>query len=127
MRFAFIVASGGTAYIDDAIGYATLAPDGWTITGAGAVVQRDEGRIKSGKCSAKLTRVGNDSFINNYASLLAKALTGGKTYVVAGWMYQTVANRGYIGISNPGVAAASSTSAVINEWVYVTASYSYPA
>ena len=53
------------AYFDSVKCYVQLAPTGWTLTGAGATVSREEGTVKVGTYSAKLTRNGTNTFLVN--------------------------------------------------------------
>lgn len=98
--------NGTTAYFDGAIFYEQLAPTGWLFSGANATVAREEGIVKVGTYSAKLTRSGVDCFIAQLLSADGIAYRG-KTVTFGGWVYATVANRTFLNL-NDGIRNYSS-------------------
>ena len=71
-----------------------VAPDGWTLGGAGASVAREASIIKLGTYSTKLTRAGADCYVYQRIDL-SKSFTyfSGRKITVGCWVYATVADR----------------------------------
>ena len=93
--------SGSTAYFDKAIGYVQLASTGWTLTGTGATVAREEGTVKVGTYSAKLTRNGTDvQLFEDISPTLGVSYWRGRTVTFGCWVWASVANRARITIGN---------------------------
>lgn len=115
-----------TVYHDMATFYERLAPTGWGLTGVGASVARDEGTVKIGTYSVKVTRNGADCRLyNDIQSVNGRniAYWKGKTLTIGGWVYATVANRAYLKIadgSGDGGVISSYHSGVAG-WEYLTA------
>ena len=107
-----------TGYFDGGILYEKLAPTGWALAGAGATVAREEGTVKVGTYSAKLTRNGADAYI--YQSLGTSYR--GKTLTAGVWVYQTVANRAYLTLTDSVATTINYTTTTINQWVYLSGS-----
>lgn len=75
---------------------ASAAPDGWTLTGAGAAVARESSIIKIGAYSAKITRSGTDAVLYVTGINSLGTYVGGRTFTFGCWVYATVANRARI-------------------------------
>jgi hypothetical protein len=76
---------------------ASAAPDGWTLAGADAVIERSIARLLP--YSAKLTRVDADCEISQrFESEKGLLYWRGKTVTLGGWVYASVADRVRIGI-----------------------------
>ena len=73
----------------------SVAPDGWTLEGAGGTIAR-EGTIKKlGSYSAAVTRNGADVLLRQPTIHLDKGIAywQGRTVTVSGWVYATVADK----------------------------------
>ena len=86
---------------------AAVAPDNWTLTGAGATIATNTtgGQFKHGAASAAVTRVGTDCYLNqNVLATAHPAVAGGTAYVagrvytLGAWVRATVASRARISI-----------------------------
>ena len=78
----------------------SVAPDGWTLQGAGASVAREATIIDQGLYSAKITRAGTDCYLNAAELSAAKGLAywKGKTVTYSCKVYATVASRARLSI-----------------------------
>lgn len=74
-----------------------VAPDGWTLVGAGATIAKEASIVELGTYSAKLTRVGTDCQINQDISA-EKGINYWKNrkVTIGCWVYATVADRASI-------------------------------
>jgi hypothetical protein len=116
--YLFLYNTAGSAYFDSVKVYEQLAPTGWTLAGTGATVAREEGTIKVGTYSAKLTRVSNDASI--YQAIAA--IVTGEVATYSCWVYATVASRARIGIVTDGTGTTySSYHTGTAGWEYLTA------
>lgn len=102
----------------------TVAPDQWTLSGAGATIARDGTNFKIGTYSAAVTRVGADAQL----ALNASTWVGGtgyyrsRVFTLGAWVRATVASRARIRL-NDGVAQQASafhTGGEAWEWLTVT-------
>jgi hypothetical protein len=102
------------------------APDGWGLGGAGASVEKESKRVKSGAYSAKLTRRGDQCFLyQNIKNPDAKNPNywKGRTVTFGFWVYATVENSAALAISD---GASSDTASEYHrgdstwQWLSVT-------
>jgi hypothetical protein len=100
-----------------------VAPDDWTLSGAGAAVAKEATTIKVGTYSAKLTRNGTDCYVfqdvQNSAGLNI-AYWKGKTATVGIWVWASVDNRAMIQISDGVTSTASQYHTGDSTWQYLT-------
>ena len=89
---------------------ASAAPDGFTLSGAGASAARESTIVKYGTYSAKVTRAGTDCKIAQTLVATAGGTTyfRGRVYTLSVWAYATVADRVRIAI-NDGTGSFYST------------------
>ena len=98
-----------------------VAPDGWTLGGAGASVAREATIIKQGTYSAKLTRAGTDcSLKQSIHTTKGIAYWKGRKITISKWVYATVANRARIIISDAVGSTASSYHTGDSTWQLLT-------
>lgn len=109
------------SYYDKAILYEQLAPTGWALAVAGETVAREEGTIKVGTYSLKLTRNGSDSFINQdcWATLGGGTIPRGKTVTYGCWVYAPSVGVGRITVYD-GTTPVRSSNTLVNTWEYLT-------
>lgn len=117
-----ITGGSTTAYIDDAIVYENFCPTFWTNAGNstdGSYIERVTSPKVSGSYSAKMTRVGNDCWLNR---VIASASYLNHTLTLGAWVYATVASRAYVNIFD-GVGSTNSSYHTGNstwQWLQVT-------
>ena len=102
------LATDTSIYFDSVKCYEQLAPTSWNLSGAGALVAREEGTVKVGTYSAKLTRNGAGAVIqqNLWEVLGAGTVPRGKTVTLGCWVYATVPSRATIYLNdNTGIIA----------------------
>jgi hypothetical protein len=88
---------------------AALAPDYWTLGGAGASVAKENTIIYEGTYASKLTRAGTDCYLlQDIVATKGLAYWKGKYLSVGFWVYATVANRARI-LCYDGTATYPST------------------
>ncbi|MFH1563813.1 MAG: carbohydrate binding domain-containing protein, partial [Nitrospirota bacterium] len=96
------------------------APDGWTLSGAGASVAREASTIKLGTYSAKLTRAGTDTLLGQQIDLdKGIAYWKGRTVTFGCWVYATVADRARLQI-NDDITTYSSYHTGDGTWQWLT-------
>ena len=76
---------------------ASVAPDGWTLSGIAAIIAREATIVKLGTYSAKLTRSGANAFLSQ--NLINSINYRGRTITVSVWCYAVVANRARISLA----------------------------
>lgn len=105
--------NGGTA----------AAPQGWTLTGAGATIAREGTIIKHGDYSAKLTRVGTDCHISRdvYSDeRTGKTYMRSRQYTFGAWVYATVASRARLRFDDGVTVSNSSYHTGGSAWEFLT-------
>ena len=138
-----LIVSSGTAYFDSAILYEQLAPTGWTFGGTGATVAREEGTVKVGTYSAKLTRNGADCYMYNSdagtGTIFGQTIAywKGRTVTMGCWVWASVAGRAKITISDAIAPLSSSYHTGSSTWEFLSVTltvsqsasglYCYPA
>jgi hypothetical protein len=105
----------GDVYFDSVKVYEQLAPTGWTLSGAGATVAREEGTIKVGSYSAKLTRNGANAVLQQTIS--DKDYTG-RTVTFGAWVYSTTLNSSRVTDGTNASAYHGGTG-----WEYLTVTF----
>jgi hypothetical protein len=81
------------------LGGTAVAPDGWTLAGAGASVAREATTIKINSYSSKITRVTNDCyFYQQVHSQRGINYFKGRVVTLSCWVYATVASRARIAL-----------------------------
>ena len=124
IQFIFQTGSGNTDYFDSATAYEQLSPTGWTLSGAGATVAREEGTVKLGTYSAKLTRNGADLNLNQDITTVLGGLSAakGKTITIGAWVYATVASRACVQLYD-GISGTTTYHSGVAGWEYLTATH----
>lgn len=101
----------------------TSAPSGWTLSGAGATVSRNNTIKKFGRYSAAITRNGaNASLYQDVEGARGVAYWQGKTIAVGVWAYTSVANTTQLYLSDGmGSIGTSSYHTGGGGWEWLTA------
>jgi hypothetical protein len=106
---------------------AAAAPDGWTLSGAGASVAKNTtaAYLKIGTASVTVTRAGTDCFLyleTHKSSLNNIGYIKGRVLTLGCWVYASVAGRARIGIVDSVGATYSSyhTGDSTFQWLTVT-------
>ena len=88
-----------------------FAPDGWTLSGAAATVERVSTPVWRGPYMAAVTRAGTDALLTQSVGVLQNGVSArtlrGKTITLAGAAYATVADRARFRVYENGTATAS--------------------
>jgi hypothetical protein len=101
---------------------ASAAPDGWTLSGAGASVAREASTIKIGTYSAKVTRSGAQTYLGKAIHTdKGIAYWKGRTVTLGMWVYATVADRAKIEITDGVGGGASTFHTGDSTWQWLTA------
>jgi hypothetical protein len=102
---------------------ASSDPDGWTTSGAGAIIAKESTIVNIGTYSAKLTRSGTNVQLNNiFHAEKGISYWRGRTVTFGAWVYATVATRVRLYIED-GVGTSESTwhtGGSTWEWITVT-------
>ena len=104
----------------------SVAPDGWTLSGASATVAREGTIIKLGTYSAKVTRAGTDCYLYNtnynVAPILGKGIEywKGRKITIGCWVYATVAARARLSMTDNVNTANSSYHTGDSTWQWLT-------
>lgn len=110
---------------------AAAAPDGWTLTGAGAAVAREATIIKFDEYSAKVTRSGTDCYIQHSAIATIDADTNtywrDRIVTLGCWVYATVADRARIQIGDNIGGDLSALHPGDSAWHFLTVTYTINA
>ncbi len=107
----------------------SVAPDGWTLTGAGATIAREATTIKHGTYSAAITRSGADAFLTQ-GSLFNEAglvYLKGRTVTFSAWVWASVANVTRLSMSAGTLAAQSIFHSGNSTWQLLSVTLSIPA
>ncbi len=112
-----------TAYYDSAICYEMLPPTSWILSGSGATIAREEGTVKTGTYSAKVTRNGADCDI--YQDIQSAgghnlAYWKGRTVTFGCWVWASVNNRARLAFSDGISSTFSSYHTGDSTWQYLT-------
>ena len=115
-------------YFDSAIVYEQIAPTGWTFSGAGASVVREEGIIGNGTYSVKLARNGANCSLRQdvTAALGGLAAAKGNTVTVGVRSYCLVASRAYIYIDTGTGGSSGSVDHGGTGWEYISVTKTIP-
>jgi len=113
---------------------ASVAPDGWALSGAGASVAREATIVKLGTYSAKVTRAGANAILyvfpdgvigTNFGTNYRDYLKG-RTMTLSCWVYATVANRARIDIWDGCADTYSSYHTGDSTWQLLTVTRTFP-
>lgn len=99
------------------------APQGWTVTGAGATIAREGTIIKHGDYSAKLTRVGTDCHLSRDVyndERVGKTYARSRQYTFGAWVYATVASRVRLRFDDGVTVSNSSYHTGGSAWEFLT-------
>lgn len=97
----------------------SLAPDAWTLAGAGATIEREGTNVKNGLYSGKVTRAGTNT--NLYTPISNPTQFIGKTVTLGVWVKTATANAGIVTIYD-GADYNSSYHTGDNTWQFLTVS-----
>lgn len=103
---------------------AAVAPDGWTLAGAGAAIARGTTIIRFGEYSAKINRNGNDcNLYQRCFDIDADTNTywRGRTVTLGCWVYAMVADRARIRVGDGVASVNSSFHSGGSSWEFLTA------
>jgi hypothetical protein len=90
---------------------AAVAPDGWTLAGAGASAAREGTIIKLGTYSAKVVRSGaNAAIYQDFSATRGLSYWKGRNVTLGCWVYATVASRGVLVLQDGGSIANAYSS-----------------
>lgn len=103
-------------------GGGSLAPDGWSLSGANAQVARATSVVKHGRYAASLKRRGADCDLRRG---LADDLGGltylrGRTFTLGGWVYATVPNRARLELGDGVTTSISAYHSGGSAWEWLT-------
>lgn len=103
-------------------GGGSLAPDGWSLSGANAQVARATSVVKHGRYAASLKRRGADCDLRRG---LADDLGGltylrGRTLTLGGWVYATVPNRARLELGDGVTTSISAYHSGGSAWEWLT-------
>jgi hypothetical protein len=121
--FEGTVIASGVAYFDGFIAYEMLSPTSWTRTGAGSTVSREEGIVKAGTYSAKLTRVTTNAKLTQdiqNAGGHTLAYWKGRTITFGCWAYVNGASRVRLTINDGVTETDSLFHSGTPGWEYLT-------
>lgn len=106
----------------------SVAPDGWSITGAGATIERSNTQVKQGVWSAKITRAGADvavtqqEFVNEFGMSYLK----GKQVIFGAWVWASTANTTRLTVNAITAAANSQYHTGNSTWQYLSVTLTVP-
>jgi len=106
----------------------SVAPDGWTLSGAGAAVARDAGTVIHGTYSAKLTRSGTDLVLTQslFTTDIGLPYLKGRQLIFGAWVWASVANTARLSISTVTNAAQSIYHSGNSTWQFLSATINIP-
>jgi len=106
----------------------SVAPDGWTLSGAGAAVARDAVTVKHGTYSAKLTRSGTDLVLTQslFTSDIGLPYLKGRQLVFGAWVLASVANTARLSISTVANASQSIYHPGNSTWQFLSTTINIP-
>ena len=112
------------AYFDDAEVIDT--PTGWTLAGAGAIVDRESTIKYGGNYSVKLTRNGTDCVVyQDIASSKGVSFFQNKTVTFGCWVYATSANKVALTINDNTTSDQSSYHSGNSSWEYLAVKHRF--
>ena len=103
----------------------SVAPDGWTLSGAGAAIARNSVTTKYGIYSAQITRSGTDVVLNqqNFFNEIGLVYLKGRQLVFSAWVWASVANVARLSVSMSTSAPASAYHTGDSTWQLLTLSF----
>lgn len=106
----------------------SVAPDGWTLSGAGATVARELGTVIHGTYSAKLTRVGADLVFTQslFKTDIGLPYLKSRQLIFGAWIWASVANTARLSISTVANAAQSIYHLGDSTWRFISVTINIP-
>jgi hypothetical protein len=100
----------------------SVAPDGWTLSGASATVARDASTVKHGTYSAKLTRVGTDLVLTQslFATDIGLPYLKTRQLVFGAWVWASVADTARLSIATTVLTAQSIYHSGDSTWQFLS-------
>jgi hypothetical protein len=107
----------------------SVAPDGWTLSGAGAAVARDAVTVKHGAYSAKLTRSGTDLVLTQslFTTDIGLNYLRGRQLVFGAWVWASVANTARLSLSTTANSAQSLYHSGNSTWQFLSLTINIPS
>jgi hypothetical protein len=106
----------------------SVAPDGWSLSGAGAAIARNNVTVKQGLYSAAITRSGataaftQQGFVTEYGMPYLK----GRQVVMGAWVWASTANTTRLTINTVASVAFSSFHSGNSDWEFLTVTLRVP-
>jgi hypothetical protein len=106
----------------------SVAPDGWTLTGAGATIAREATIVKHGSYSAAITRSGTNAVFGqtSFYTEIGLPYLKGRQLVIGAWVWASVANVAQVYLTTIASASTSIYHPGDSQWHFLTANIYIP-